>query len=61
MIPSDEVPQFSLFDQILNLLFQIVTFIRVMPMVPESDNIYSYCAYWDLPSSSLAILEKGRL
>ena len=49
MIPSNEVPQLSLFNQILNLLFQVITFIRVMPMVPvEAKILYSYYAYWDL-------------
>ena len=40
MIPSNEVPQLSLFNQILNFLFQIVTFIRVMPMVLVEATIF---------------------
>ena len=34
MISSKEIPQFSLPNEILNLLLQIVAFVRVMPMVP---------------------------
>ena len=33
MIPSNEVPQLSLSNEILNLLFQVITLVRVMPMI----------------------------
>ena len=34
------MPQLSLFDEILNLLFQVITFVRVMPMVPMEATIF---------------------
>ena len=33
MISSKEISQFSLLDEIFYILFQIETFVRVMPMV----------------------------
>ena len=33
MIPSNEMPQLSLSNEILNLLFQVITLVRVMPMI----------------------------
>ena len=32
--------QLSLFDKILDLLFQVITFVRVMPMVPMEATIF---------------------
>ena len=32
--------QFSLSDKILNLLFQVITFVRAMPMVPVKATIF---------------------
>ena len=32
--------QLSLFDEILNLLFQVITFVRVMPMIPMEATIF---------------------
>ena len=40
MIPSNKMPQFSLFDEILNLLFQVITFVCVMPMVPMEATLF---------------------
>ena len=40
MIPSNKIPQLSLSDEILNLLFQVVTFILVMPMVPMEVTVF---------------------
>ena len=34
MSSSKEISQFSLLDEIFNLLVQIIAFVRVMPMVP---------------------------
>ena len=34
MILSNEMPQLSLSNEILNLLFQVITLVRVMPMIP---------------------------
>ena len=34
------MPQFSLFDEILNLLFQVITFVYVMPMVPMEATLF---------------------
>ena len=34
MISSKEISQFSLPDKIFNLLFQIISFVHVMPLVP---------------------------
>ena len=33
MIPSNEVPQLSLSNEILDLLLQVITLVRVMPMI----------------------------
>ena len=33
MIPSNEMPQLSLSNEILNLLLQVITLVRVMPMI----------------------------
>ena len=40
MIPSNEMPQLSLSNEILNLLFQVITFICVMPMIPMEATIF---------------------
>ena len=32
--------QLSLFDKILDLLFQVITFVRVMPIVPMEATIF---------------------
>ena len=40
MIPSNKMPQLSLSDEILNLLFQVVTFVCVMPMVPMKATVF---------------------
>ena len=40
MILSNEVPQLSLSNEILDLLLQVITFIRVMPMVPMEATIF---------------------
>ena len=50
------MPQFSLFDKILNLLFQVITFVHVMPMVPMEATIFilitliriSFHLFWPL-------------
>ena len=34
------MPQLSLSDEILNLLFQVITFVRVMPMVPMEATVF---------------------
>ena len=44
MIPSNEVPQLSLSHKILNLLLQVITFIRVMPMAPMEATILTFIA-----------------
>ena len=33
MIHSNEIPKLSLSNEILNLLFQVITLVRVMPMI----------------------------
>ena len=40
MIPSNEVPQLSLSNEILDLLFQVITLVRVMPMISMEATIF---------------------
>ena len=40
MIPSNEMPQLSLSNEILNLLLQVITFVRVMPMIPMEATVF---------------------
>ena len=40
MIPPNEVPQLSLSNEILDLLLQIITLARVMPMISMEATIF---------------------